>query len=76
MKKTNPELRKKLLEEIQKDFDFSKIEKKVITINLDPDTIEYFKKLSKSTGKGYQILIREALRFFVENKMKPKMTWE
>lgn len=76
MKKLSSRTKKKLLEEIQNDFDFSKIEKKVVTINLDEDIINYFKLLSKKTGKGYQILIRDALRFFVESKMQPKTTWE
>ena len=36
--------------------------KKAITIMLDPDIIEYFKKQSEGTTTGYQTLINQTLR--------------
>ena len=76
MKKTDPEIRRKILEEIEKEFDFSKIEKRVVTINLDADIVAYFKNLSLKTGTGYQVLIKEALKYFIEQKLEPKNVWE
>ena len=76
MKKTDPEISKRLLEEIEKEFDFSKIEKRVVTINLDADIVAYFKNLSLKTGTGYQVLIKEALKYFIEQKLEPKNVWE
>ncbi len=40
-----------------------KIEKQRISINLDSDIIEHFKKASG--GKGYQTMINDALRGFI-----------
>jgi uncharacterized protein (DUF4415 family) len=37
-----------------------------ITIFLDADIIEHFKKLSEETGKGYQTLINQTLRDSVD----------
>lgn len=76
MKKTDPEVSKKLLDEFEKEFDFSKIEKRVVTINLDEDILSYFKKLSLKTGTGYQVLIKEALKYFIEEKLEPRNVWE
>jgi uncharacterized protein (DUF4415 family) len=36
--------------------------KKAITIMLDPDIIEYFKKQTEGTTTGYQTLINQTLR--------------
>lgn len=36
--------------------------KKTITIMLDPDIIEYFKKQTEGTTTGYQTLINQTLR--------------
>lgn len=76
MKKTDPEIRRKMLEEIEKEFDFSKVEKRVVTINLDAEIVAYFKGLSLKTGTGYQVLIKEALKYFIEQKLEPKNVWE
>lgn len=76
MKKTNPKLSAKLLEEFEKEFDFSKVEKRVVTINLDNEIVEYFKSLSEKTGKGYQVLIKDALRYFIDEKLEPKTVWK
>lgn len=76
IKKTRLQKRARALKEIEKEFDFSKVEKKVVTINLDKDIIEYFKMLSEKTGKGYQILIKDALKYFIEQNLEPKNVWE
>lgn len=75
MKKTDPKLKAKMLVEFEKEFDFSKIEKKVVTINLDEEIIDYFKLLSRKTGKGYQILIKDALKYFIEENLEPQNVW-
>lgn len=62
--------------EAEKDFDFSKVEKRVVTINLDNDIVEYFKSLSQKTGKGYQVLIKEALKYFVDEELSPRTVWK
>jgi uncharacterized protein (DUF4415 family) len=56
-------------EVIEKEFDFSKVEPRVVTINLDTEIIEYFKNLAGKTGKGYQVLIKDALKYFIEEKI-------
>lgn len=76
MKPTPKKIREAMLKEIEQDFDFSKVEKKVVTINLDEDTLLYFKKLALKSGKKYQILIRDALRYFIDEKLEPKNVWE
>jgi uncharacterized protein (DUF4415 family) len=76
MKKTNPKVRARALKEIMKEFDFSKAEKRVVTINLDNEIIDYFKSLSEKTGKGYQVLIKDALKYFIEEKLEPKTVWK
>ena len=76
MKKTNPKVRARALKEIMKEFDFSKAQKRVVTINLDNEIIDYFKGLSEKTGKGYQVLIKDALKYFVEEKLEPKTVWK
>lgn len=76
MKPTDPKIRAIALEEIKKEFDFSRAERRVVTINLDAEIVEYFKELSQKTGKGYQVLIKDALKFFIEEKMEPKTIWK
>jgi uncharacterized protein (DUF4415 family) len=76
IKKLPSKLKQSIKTEFEKDFDFSKAQKKGIFINLNQSTIDYFKNLSTHEGKGYQILIQEALQFFVEKKLKPKVSWE
>lgn len=50
--------------------------KKQITMNMDVDTIEYFKALSKQNGIPYQVLINMYLRECVENNKQLKTSWE
>ncbi len=76
MKKSDPKTRARMFKEIEKEFDFSKAEKRVVTINLDTEIVEYFKGLSEKTGKGYQVLIKDALKYFIEEKLEPKTVWK
>jgi uncharacterized protein (DUF4415 family) len=65
---------------MKKEYDFSKGKrgaviptpgKTRITIYLDDDIIQGFKKQSEKTGKGYQTLINEALKAHLRLKEKP-----
>lgn len=75
-KKSDPKVRARMLAEIEKEFDFSKIENKVVTINLNEEILDYFKKLSLKTGKGYQVLIKDALKYFIDEKLEPQTVWK
>ena len=50
--------------------------KQQITININKDTIEYFKAESENTGIPYQTLINLYLADCVEHKRKLNMSWE
>ncbi len=80
MKKKLKRLTKSEKESIQaefdKGFDFQTARRKGIFIILDEDVIAYFKKLAHETGRGYQPLIQEALKYFKEQNLKPKTNWE
>lgn len=54
---------------------YSKRLKKQITINIDNDTIAYFKALSEQTGIPYQTLINMYLGDCAKNKKKPNIAW-
>ncbi len=68
---------------MKKEYDFSnsvknpysKKIKKSITIRLDVDTIDYFKKLAQESGMSYQTLINSYLNDCVVNKVKPELVW-
>ena len=49
--------------------------KKQITINLDCETVEYFKKLSESIGIPYQTLINLYLTDCAKSQKKPSVLW-
>jgi predicted DNA binding CopG/RHH family protein len=49
--------------------------KKQITIRLENDTIEYFKKLASETDIPYQNLINLYLRNCAQNELKPSIDW-
>ena len=74
---------KKEVIKMKNEYDFSNARKnpyvkklkKQITINLDNDTIEYFKNLSQSTGIPYQTLINLFLADCAKNKKKPTVAW-
>lgn len=65
------------------EYDFSKARKnpyikklkKQITINLDSDTIDYFKSLSEKTGIPYQTLINMFLSDCAKSKKQPTVIW-
>lgn len=49
--------------------------KKQVTINLDRDTVDYFKKLSESVGIPYQTLINLYLTDCAKSQKKPSVLW-
>ena len=49
--------------------------KKQITINIDADTIDYFKDLSSSCGIPYQTLINLYLTDCAAHGRKPEISW-
>ena len=54
---------------------YTKKLKKQITINIDNDTITYFKALSEQTGIPYQTLINLYLTDCAKNHKEPKIAW-
>lgn len=68
---------------MEKEYDFStavknpyaKRLKKQITINLDEDSVEYFKQLAQEKGIPYQTLINLFLRDCANRKLQPHITW-
>jgi predicted DNA binding CopG/RHH family protein len=70
--------------EMLEEYDFSKSRKnpyinklkRSITIRLDSDTIEYFKKLSEDSGIPYQTLINQFLAQCAKENKKPEIVWQ
>lgn len=68
---------------MREEYDFSgarknpyaKKLKKQITINIDSDTIDFFKEMSSASGIPYQTLINLYLSDCAANKRKLDMTW-
>ena len=68
---------------MRKEYDFSnsvknpyaKKLKKQISIKIEVDTIEYFKKLSAKVGIPYQNLINSYLTDCANKKIEPKLNW-
>lgn len=68
---------------MRKEYDFSKSKpnpyaaklKKQITIRLDQDTVEYFKKLAGESDIGYQNLMNLYLRECALQKKKLDWKW-
>ena len=54
---------------------YVKKEKKQITINIDSDTIDYFKNQSENNGIPYQTLINLYLSDCVKEKRTLQMSW-
>ena len=50
--------------------------KKQVTLNLNVETIEYFKALSQQNGIPYQTLINMYLTDCAEKQKKLQMAWE
>ena len=69
---------------MRKEYDFSgsirnpytKKLKKAISIRIDPDTIEYFKKLSVETGWPYQNLMNHYLADCAARGLRPTVSWQ
>lgn len=55
---------------------YYKLLKKTITIRIDMDTIDYFRKLANQTGVAYQNLMNLYLRHCAHNKNSPRILWE
>jgi predicted DNA binding CopG/RHH family protein len=70
--------------EMRDDYDFSKSVrnpyarklKRPITIRLEPDTIDYFKNLSSTTGIPYQSLMNMFLSDCARNHKQPQVSWK
>ena len=55
---------------------YSKRLKKQITINIDNDTIDFFKAQSEESGIPYQTLINLYLSDCAKNRKRLQMSWE
>ena len=68
---------------MKKEYDFSesiknpytKKLKKQISIRLESETVEYFKKLAAEIGIPYQNLMNMYLRECAQKNMKPNIKW-
>ena len=68
---------------MKEEYDFSKAIKnpyakklkKQITINIDSDTIDYFKEQATATGIPYQTLINLYLSDCMMQHRKPNISW-
>ena len=69
---------------MRNEYDFSNSKKnpyaaklrKQISIRIDTDTINYFKKLSESVGMPYQVLMNLYLSNCASSKKKLSMSWK
>ncbi|MDH2926881.1 antitoxin [Lonepinella koalarum] len=50
--------------------------KKVVTIRIDDDAIDYFKQLSAEMDMPYQTLINLYLKECAETRKKPNIHWQ
>ena len=74
------------IDDMLEEYDFSKMKKipnpyhrlfrKQITININGETIDYFKKEASNVGIPYQTLINLYLTDCAKNKKKIKIKWE
>lgn len=55
---------------------YAKKLKKQITINIDTDTVDYFKTLSENEGIPYQTLINLYLADCAKNQKKLHIAWK
>ena len=68
---------------MRKEYDFSRSEKnpyarrlkKQVTIRLDGDTLDYFKKLADAAALPYQTLINMYLRDCAAKRKELKVEW-
>ncbi len=69
---------------MKKEYDFSnsiknpyiKKLKKQISIRIEKETVEYFKKLALEIDIPYQNLMKQYLRECAYNKLKPNIHWQ
>lgn len=69
---------------MKKEYDFSKAKKnpyakglkKQVTIRLDAETIDYFKKLAEDNSIPYQMLINLYLRECAQKHKKLNISWD
>jgi len=69
---------------MRKSYDFSnsvknpyaKRLKKQVTIRLDEETVDYFKRLAAESGIAYQVLINLFLKDCAAEKRKPSVQWK
>ena len=69
---------------MKEEYDFPKAKKnpytnrlkKQVTINIDRDTIQYFKEQSEDSGIPYQTLINLYLTDCAVNKKKLQIAWK
>jgi len=69
---------------MRKEYDFSKAKKnpyaallkKQITIRLDEEAIDYFKRISETAGISYQSLINLYLRDCAASQRKLNLSWQ
>ena len=55
---------------------YAKKLKKQITIRIDIDTIDYFKKQAEVTGISYQNLMNSYLSDCAQKKLSPSLVWQ
>jgi predicted DNA binding CopG/RHH family protein len=68
---------------MRKEYDFSasvknpyaKKTKKQISLNVEVETIEYFKSIAAKTGMPYQTLINSFLTDCAVRHVEPKISW-
>ena len=68
---------------MRKEYDFSRSEKnpyparlkKQVTIRLDSDTLDYFKKLAEAAALPYQTLINLYLRDCAAKRKQLRLDW-
>lgn len=71
---------------MKKEYDFSKLKKaepkymkhlkESITMRIDPQVIDYFKKLAVKTGIPYQSLINYVLKDYAAHGLEPTANWK
>jgi len=69
---------------MRKEYDFSRSDrnpyakrlKTQITIRLESDIVDYFKRLAHEAGMPYQHLINHYLRDCVVHRRKPTLKWD
>ena len=54
---------------------YAKALKQQVTINIEADTVSYFKGLASETGVPYQTLINLFLTYCKNTKLRPDLSW-